>query len=277
MKTHFFLRNLLIISLLLVATSFTDQKTMAAEVIAEINGQPLTKSEFERRYQEQLRMFRYTPPTRKNVLDDIINFELTVQEAKRKGINKDPQIQERISMVLVQGLLEKEMAAKIARIDVTDSEVKKLCKTDPELRTSVIFIPQNRFATPSAKENARKKAGEALAKLKKGIDFEEVVAEYSSGPSVANGGDMGYLTKDKMDPTYYAKAKALEIGRFSNIVTSQFGLHIIKLTGRKPCRDINTADWKRMIYNMKKMKLYEQYYAELRKKSKVKINSSFLN
>lgn len=243
--------------------------------VAVINGQAITEKEFKRRYQQQLKVFRYTPPTKENILNDIINFELAVQEAKNKKLMDDPEIKERINMVLVQSVVERALAGKISKINVTDEEVQNYCKNNPELRTSVIFIPLSSYATNAAVERAMSKAKNALKEVKSGKAFEEVVAEYSEGPTISRGGDMGYLLKDKVDPEYYETAKNLKLGKTSDIIRTQFGLHIIKLTGRKPCSNFdNIADWKRLIYNNKKMELYKNYYASLRKKSKISINKS---
>ena len=53
------------------------------------------------------------------------------------------------------------------------------------------------------------------------------------------GGDIGYQMKDRLDPSYYAAAIKLKQGQYTTKpIRSQYGLHIIKLTGKLPCGDI---------------------------------------
>src|SRR5215475_15411122 len=67
-----------------------------------------------------------------------------------------------------------------------------------------------------------------LAELKKGTDFAELARLKSKDPGAAEGGDLGYFTKDQMVPEFSDTAFKLEKGAISDPVKSQFGWHIIK-------------------------------------------------
>ena len=245
--------------------------------IAVIDGKKISTREFNRRYKDNIRYFKFTPPTRENVLNDIIKFELGVKEARRRGLDKDPEIKERMQTVLYQALVDKVLSKRFKKIEVKDSDVSMWCKKFPEVRTSHVYIPLRVDALESEKKEAFKKAGDALASLKNGTAFEKVVSQYSEGYATAAGGDIGFQMKDKLDPTYYAAATALPIGGTTKTtVRSQFGLHLIKLTGKKSCSEINVAEWKRMIYDEKRTRMFNNFLERLRRKASVQINHGLL-
>ena len=70
--------------------------------------------------------------------------------------------------------------------------------------------------------------------FKSGEDFADLAKEYSDCPSGAEGGDLGYFEKGAMVPAFEEAAFALNVGELSDVVETQFGYHIIKLTANKP-------------------------------------------
>ena len=252
--------------------------SVGGNIVAEINGKSLSREEFERRYKENIKIFKFTPPTKASVLNDIINFELGVQEAKRLKLEEKPEIQERLDAVLYQALVEEKLKDKFEKaVAVSDREARDFCHRNPAIRTSHIFVPLPVAALKTAEAAAYKKANMALAALKSGTKFEAAAAKYSEGYAQSSGGDIGFQTKDKLDPAYYAAARKLSIGGYTpNIVRSQFGLHIIKLTGIKDCNSIDIPEWQRMVYDEKRSKIFEDYLRELRSKAKVSINQEFI-
>ena len=72
-----------------------------------------------------------------------------------------------------------------------------------------------------------------VTRLKKGGDFRALAKEFSTCPSKSKGGDLGWFGEGKMVPAFEAAVKRLSVGSISDLVQTQFGTHIIKLTGRK--------------------------------------------
>ena len=96
------------------------------------------------------------------------------------------------------------------------------------------------------KEEAKTRAEEALAKIKKGADFNAVVKEYSDEPGAAMRnppGDLGMFGKGRMVPQFESAAFALKPGEVSGVVESPFGFHVIKRTKlrQEPARAEETA------------------------------------
>jgi hypothetical protein len=83
------------------------------------------------------------------------------------------------------------------------------------------------------KEEAKKRAEEALAKLKKGTDFDALVKEYTDEPGSKDKnppGDLGTFTRGRMVPPFEEAAFKLKPNETSELVETPFGYHIIKRT-----------------------------------------------
>ncbi len=76
-------------------------------------------------------------------------------------------------------------------------------------------------------------ADELLKRVKQGASFETLVREHSTCPSKSRGGDLGWFGPGKMVPAFENACKRLSPGSTSDVVSSSFGYHIIRLTGRK--------------------------------------------
>ena len=76
-------------------------------------------------------------------------------------------------------------------------------------------------------------ADELLKKAKQGASFEALAREHSTCPSKSRGGDLGWFGPGKMVPAFESACKRLSQGSMSDVVSTSFGYHIIKLTGRK--------------------------------------------
>jgi NIMA-interacting peptidyl-prolyl cis-trans isomerase 1 len=82
-----------------------------------------------------------------------------------------------------------------------------------------------------SKADAKARAAEALAKVRSGTPFEDVVKQYSDDAgSLDRMGSVGKFHRADMDPAFSAAAFALKPGSVSDVVETPFGFHVIKRT-----------------------------------------------
>jgi len=77
-------------------------------------------------------------------------------------------------------------------------------------------------------------AKDILEELKAGGDFIEIAKEKSIDPSAAQGGDLGYISRGQVIIEIENVAFALEIGNISDIIKTEYGFSILKVTDKKP-------------------------------------------
>ena len=129
-----------------------------------------------------------------------------------------------------------------ARIVVSDADIKAYYdqnlaryKTDEQRRASHILIAAGKDAPAADKEAAKAKAEKILAQLRKSPnDFAKLAKENSQDPgSAERGGDLDFFGKGMMVKPFEEAAYALKEGEISDVVQSDFGFHIIRLTALK--------------------------------------------
>ena len=208
------------------------------------------------------------------VLDQLIGYRLLVQEsAARKSSVTDAQVDARLEQIRSQfpseevfkeqlqqrkttlaelredtrksmqitAMLQAELDAKTA---VTPEQVNDFYVKNPSafqqgerVKASHILVRVEANADAAEKEKARAKAAGLLADLKAGKDFAALAREYSDDPgSGAQGGDLGFFQRGQMVPPFEAAAFGLPVGQTSDLVLSDFGFHIIRVTDRQPGR-----------------------------------------
>jgi peptidyl-prolyl cis-trans isomerase D len=104
-----------------------------------------------------------------------------------------------------------------------------------ERRASHILIAAPKTATPAEREKAKAKAEQLLAVVKKAPDsFAEVAKKNSQDPgSAANGGDLDFFARKAMAKPFEDAAFSLKKGEISDVVETEFGYHIIRVTDIK--------------------------------------------
>lgn len=241
------------------AINRTDLEEAVAEIEARA-GQPMPADQRDR--------------VLRAVLDQLIGYRLLVQEsAARKSAVTDAQVDARLDQIRSQfpseevfkeqlqqrkttlpelredtrksmqisAMLQAELDAKTA---VTPEQINDFYVKNPSafqqgerVKASHILVRVQANADAAEKEKARAKAAGLLADLKAGKDFAAIAKQYSDDPgSGAQGGDLGFFQRGQMVPPFEAAAFALPVGQTSDLVLSDFGFHIIRVTDRQPGR-----------------------------------------
>jgi len=248
----------------------------------------------------------------RNLLDQLVVYTLLNQEAKTRGlVVSDAEIDAKLAEVRKQfptqeafdkALKDRNMTIdgfkKDARIDLSvnkvmeaelstlpgpsDAEAKDFYAKNPDrfkeeesVRASHILIRVAPDADAATKAKAKATIDAVLKKAKGGEDFAKLAQQYSQDGSAAQGGDLNYFPKGQMVPEFSNVAFALKPGQLSDVVTTQFGYHIIKTTDHKTGRVVPFEEAqpqiKQFLERQKKQDKQNAFVEGLKKKAKIEV------
>lgn len=98
-----------------------------------------------------------------------------------------------------------------------------------EYHIAQILVALPEGASPQQIEAARRQAGEVLAQLRKGADFQQLAASVSAGRQALEGGDLGWRRADQLPTIFADVVPKLRPGQLSEPIRSPSGFHIVKL------------------------------------------------
>nr|WP_295904248.1 peptidylprolyl isomerase [uncultured Bdellovibrio sp.] len=267
--------KLIISILLLISANSYAQK--ATDVVAQVGKKTITVEEFNKKYNE-VKSQTINPPTKEQFLEDLVRYEVGLQEAEKRGLQKDPVVLDRFNQEMYKALLEKDIGPRIQKIQVSDKEMQEWYAKNPELRTSHILIEFKPGATPAQIAEAKKRATEIFEEVKKSKrPFEELVKLYSDDAlSKQAGGDIGWQSRVTLVPGYYDAIVNMKVGEIKGLIESQFGFHIIKLTGRRSFENANKRQIRAAVFDEKRKQIFNEYFDKLKKSYPIKENKSAL-
>ncbi len=246
--------------------------------VAVVGNKTITLDEFNKKYTE-VKNQTLNPPTRELFLEDLIRYEMGLQEAEKRKLQNDPLVQERMRQELYKALLEKDLGERVQKINVSEKEMEAYYKKNPEIRTSHILIEVKPGATPEQRAEAKKRATEIMEEVKKSKrNFEELVKLYSDDPlSKQVGGDVGWGNRVTWVPSYYETVLKMNIGEISNLVETQFGFHIIKVTGRRAYENANKRAIRAAVFDEKRRDVFNDYFEKMKKGYKIQTNKKLID
>jgi peptidyl-prolyl cis-trans isomerase C len=194
-----------------------------------------------------------------------------------RGMDRGALTKELERTLVVTRFIQNNIAAKVT---VTPAEVSQYYsahsdefKHDDLVRTSHILILVPDGATAEQDRMARQRAEALLGRIKKGEDFAKLAKENSMDGSASEGGDIGLTPKGQLAPEYERAAFSLPVGAVSDVVRTQFGYHIIKVTDKKKEGTSTLAeiqdDLTRFLKDQKADAELEKTVNELRSQAKI--------
>jgi peptidyl-prolyl cis-trans isomerase C/peptidyl-prolyl cis-trans isomerase D len=268
--------NILGVVLLSASLSWA-QKNAAEEVVATVGTKKITLEEFNRKFNE-IKAQTINPPTKALFLEDLVRYEVGLQEAYKRKLDKDPIVIDRMNQELYKGLLERDIGQKVQKLQVSDAEMKTWYKSNPEIRLSHILIEFRVGATPEQIAEAKKRAVEIYEEVKKSKrPFEELVKLYSDDAlTKQSGGDVGWQSRVTILPGYYEAASKMKVGEVKGLIDTPLGFHIIKLTGRHSFEEANKRQVRTAVFDEKRKVVFDDYFEKLKKQFPIKVNSSLI-
>jgi peptidyl-prolyl cis-trans isomerase C len=170
--------------------------------------------------------------------------------------------------IVISNFIEKQFNAKMVVSDAEvqkfyDDNLEKYFKKPESARASHILIGSDEKASPEDRKKAKEKAEALLKRVKAGEDFAALAKSDSTCPSASQGGDLGNFSRGQMVPPFEKAAFALKKGEVSEVVETQFGYHIIKLTEKQEASTEKFADVKAKIAEFLKREKTQNAVVEL--------------
>jgi peptidyl-prolyl cis-trans isomerase C len=219
----------LALAAILLAPTSAPRAQDADPVVARVNGVDIRQSDLALAEDEVgANMPQMSPDQKRDYLITYLGDVIILAQAadQQKLADRDDvkhRIQFERNKVLMETLLQQAGTASVtddAMHKVYDDAVKQM-PSEQEVHARHILV---------ATEDEAKAIED---QLKKGADFAALAKEKSKDPGAADGGDLGYFTKDQMVPEFAEVAFKLDKGQISDPVHTQFGWHIIKVEDKR--------------------------------------------
>ncbi|HQS31683.1 SurA N-terminal domain-containing protein [Polaromonas sp.] len=167
-------------------------------------------------------------------------------------------------LVLDADSLKKSIVINDADLKTYYEQNAQRLSTPEERRASHILIASPKKAPAAERAKAAAKAAELLAQVRKAPDtFADVARKNSQDPgSAANGGDLDFFARGSMVKPFEDAAFAMKKGDISDVVESDFGYHIIKLTDIKPGKQRSFEEMKPELEAEMKKQQAQKKFAE---------------
>jgi peptidyl-prolyl cis-trans isomerase SurA len=266
------MRRLFVLIPLLSLVPSGTRAEIIERVVAKVNGQIITLSEFQQRQIAAAQAARIDPDSvgsflrqsNARILQDAIDEILILQKAedtgiqapsqwvdesidgirKENNITTDEQFQEALKREgLTLAELRKNIENGVIRRIVMEREIRpKIEATESEMRAEYERLKPTEFTKPATvslqevlvteQAGGLALAGQIVEKAKAGEDFAALAKTHSSAPSRAHGGDVGQLATGEMNPDLEKVAFALPVGGISDPLPVEGGYRIIKVTAK---------------------------------------------
>ena len=221
-------------TLLLTSVAFLPVQGHAADeadpVVATVAGVGIHASELKLAEGDLDPQFARMPEEQRRVaaLAAVIDIKTLARKAEAEKLDQTDEFKTLMAFqrdrALHNAIFKSSVVDPVSDADIKERYEKEVAATPAEEEVSARHI--------LLKTEDEAKA--VIAELDGGKDFAELAKEKSTGPSAAQGGDLGYFTKGRMVPEFEAVAFTLKAGEYAKEpVKTQFGWHVIKLEDRR--------------------------------------------
>jgi len=276
-----------------------------AQVVATVNGDPITLAEFQERFDRAgFKPDREAEHELKEAfLNRLIERKMMLLEAQRRRIKIGvPDINARIEKLRAEHgkdireeltglgidyekwksdiwedmMIERLLARDVNRhVSVTQSEIRRYYEANPQEFEKPEQVRVRQIVVASEEE--ARKVMELLQAAN--ADFASIAREKSNAPEAEKGGDLGYFAQGEM-PADFNVVFGLPKGGISGIVKSPYGYHIFKLEDRRKAGRISLENaYKEINEKLQRAKedsRYKQWFNELRSRTKFEVNYQVL-
>lgn len=234
-------------------------------VIARVNGVDIRQSDLALAEEDVGADMGAASPEakREQLIGYLADIILVTQAAEKKNLGENPDFKRRLGFLrkkLLMGFgLQEETKAAITdeALQQTYNDAVKSGSRQEEVHARHILVENE--------EDAKA----ILEEIKSGGDFATLAKQKSKDTGSADGGDLGYFTKDQMVPQFAEVAFKMYPGQLSNPVKTEFGWHIIKVEDKRIKQPPDFEKVKDQIETYLARKAQTEYVARLRQSAKI--------
>jgi peptidyl-prolyl cis-trans isomerase C len=249
-----------------VATAAFAAAPAFAQNVAVVNGTPIPKARVDALVSQLVKQGQQdTPQLEAAVREELVNREILMQEAARRGLPTRPDIKAQIAVadqtVVLRALIEDVMKTQ----QPTDAEVK--ARYDDLVKQA----GGKEYHLHHILVDNEQQAKDLIAKIKGGASFEDLAKQYSKDPgSAKNGGDLDWSDPKAYVPEFAQAAEHLQKGQMTDTpVHTQFGWHIIRLDDVRDVTPPPLDSVKPQIVQQLQQEKVQAFEEDLRKKAKI--------
>jgi peptidyl-prolyl cis-trans isomerase C len=248
----------------------------------------------------------------RKILDDLVTYTMLKQEATARNIVvPDAEIDQQLAVMKQQAqseaafkkaLADRNMTIERLRSDAktqlaiskmmqaqvasaapaSDADAKTFYEKNPDkfkrpevVRASHILIRVSEKAPEEERKKARARIDAVLKRARAGEDFAVLAREHSQDGSAAQGGDLNYFEKGQMVAPFDQAAFSLKPNDISDVVTTEFGYHIIKVVDHKPAGSVPfdevSAKILEFLSQQKKQETAQAFINSIKQKAKIEV------
>ena len=231
-----------------------------------VNGVTIPQSRFEAMEKELAAQGHPASPEREQAIkEELVSREVLAQAARKRGLDKDPQVQAQMDMarqaVLVRALLDNELKAH----PVSDADLEKQYE---QFKAS---MGTNEYKVRHILVDSEAEAKSIIDQLNKGADFAKLAKEKSKDPgSKDNGGDLDWGPAGRYVKPFADAVQALpKGGTTKEPVKTDFGYHVIRVDDIRPLKVPSFAEIREQFRQRAQQQEIQRFVADLRSKAKV--------
>ena len=236
-----------------------------AQNLAVVNGKPVPSSRADTMVKQMASQGQQdTPQLRAMVKEEMINREILMQEADRRGLSNTPDVKNQMEIARQSIVIRALVSDFIKKNPVSEADMKaeydrfKAQMGDKEYHARHILVEKE--------EDAKA----IVAKLKAGAKFEELAKQSKDPGSAANGGDLDWASPASFVKPFSDAMVALQKGQYTDTpVKTQFGYHVIKLDDVRPAKVPPFEEVKPQIAEQLQQQKLQAFQQELKKKAKI--------
>ncbi|NLZ33540.1 MAG: peptidylprolyl isomerase [Clostridiales bacterium] len=234
---------------------------MQDKILANVAGRQIKEADLQNminRYPADKRAYFQTEDAKRQLLEQMISFELINKFGKELKIDATEEYKENVRQAEYDILTQLTLNKILLDVTVTEEDVLNYYNQNKNQ-----FVKQPTVSAKHILVDTEELAKSIKSEIENNeITFEDAAAKYSSCPSKEQGGDLGSFGKGMMVKEFEDAAFNSELNVVTDPVKTQFGYHLIKVEERNEAEEMKFEEVKNQIVNNLLQQMQERKYLD---------------